>query len=191
VEAIMAMMIEDAASMSLTAQDPATLGELLTAGKKVPPQAATLLMQDHADVKAMFRQYEGENGNKMKALLAGKICTALTVHALIEEEIFYPQAGQALKDDEIIAEAVDEHGEMKEQIAKIVEATAAGKSIGRPMKKLMRIVEHHVEEEETGMLPDMRRTDVDLYEIGGLLAARRVEALLGLKRERNDMEAWI
>ncbi len=59
---------------------------------------------------------------------------------------------------------------------------AAEKSVGRELGKLMRLVEHHVEEEETGMFPDMRQTDTDLYEVGGRLAARRVEALLSLRR---------
>lgn len=75
-----------------------------------------------------------------------------------------------------------EHAEMKEQIAKIVEGLAAEKSVGRELGKLMRLAEHHVDEEETGMFPDMRQTDADLYELGGRLAARRVEALLSLGR---------
>jgi hypothetical protein len=71
---------------------------------------------------------------------------------------------------------------MKEQIAKIVESLAADKSVGRQLGRLMRLVEHHVKEEETGMFPDMRQTEADLYELGSRLAARRVEALLSLKR---------
>jgi hemerythrin superfamily protein len=178
----MAMHIEDVRSLNLMMEDPATLAELMQAGKKLPPEPTALLMQDHAEVKALYIQYAAEDDDEMKSVLAAKICMALTVHAQIEEEIFYPEAGEALEDDELITEAVEEHAEMKEQIAKIVEALAAEKSVGRQLGKLMRLVEHHVEEEETGMFPDMRQTDADLYELGGRLAARRVEALLSLRR---------
>ncbi len=183
----MAMTIQDVATMSFSAQDPATLRELLTAGKKLPPDSTALLMQDHAEVKAMFRQFESEK--QMKPILARKICIALTVHAEIEEEIFYPQAGTALEDDELITEAIEEHAEMKELIAKIIEDVAAEKAINRNIKALKGSVEHHVAEEESEMFPDMRQTDTDFYEIGKALAARRVEILLALKRQEKGIEA--
>jgi hypothetical protein len=184
----MEMIIAEVASFTLTVEEPSTLGELLAAGKKLPPEATTLLMLDHAEVKAMFRQYELETDEEVKAILANKICLALTVHAQVEEEIFYPAAGKALEDDDLIAEAVEEHGKMKEQIAKIVEGIAAGKAITRPLKTLMQTVEHHVAEEETEMFPDMRQTEIDLYELGSRLAARRVDALLALRRQAAKAE---
>jgi len=190
-EATMVMLIEDVGSLTLTAEDPATLAGLLSAGKKLPPEATTLLMQDHAEVKAMFRQYKSEKDEEVKSLLATKICAALTVHAQIEEEIFYLEAGKALEDDDLITEAIEEHAEMKEQIAKVVERMAARKAVARSLTKLMRIVEHHVEEEESGMFPDMRQTDVDLYDLGARLAARRVEALLGLRREAEEAQSQL
>jgi iron-sulfur cluster repair protein YtfE (RIC family) len=184
----MEMIIAEVASFTLTAEEPSTLGELLAAGKKVPPEATTLLMQDHAEVKAMFHQYGLETDEAAKAVLANKICLALTVHAQVEEEIFYPAAGEALEDDDLITEAVEEHGKMKDQIAKIVEGIAAGNAITRPLKALMQTVEHHVGEEETGMFPDIRQTEVDLYDLGGRLAARRVDALLALRRQAVEAE---
>jgi hemerythrin superfamily protein len=179
----MEMTIPDVASLNIVQQDPATLKDLLAAGKKVPAEATTLLMQDHAEVKAMFLQHQAESDNEMKSSLAQKICTALTVHAMVEEEIFYPEAGRSLEDDEMVTEAIEEHGEMKVEIAKIVDGMAAEKSTSRNVKKLMRIVEHHVEEEETEMFPDMRQTGMDLYELGSQVAARRAEALLELTRQ--------
>jgi hemerythrin superfamily protein len=184
----MDIMIAEVAALKLTRQEPATLVDLLAAGKKVPPEATSLLMLDHADVKAMYRQHQSEDDAETKSLLAGKICTALTVHALVEEEIFYPEAGRALEDDEMVTEATEEHNEMKAEIAKIVGATTAGKSTTRFLTKLMRVVEHHVKEEETEMFPDMRQTELDLYELGGQLAARRAEALLQLKRQADALE---
>jgi hypothetical protein len=184
----MEIIIAEVTTLPLSGEDPATLEALLAAGKKLPPEATSLLMQDHAEVRAMFRQHEAEEDQDTKAMLARKICAALTVHAQIEEEIFYPEAGAALEDDELVSEAVDEHGEMKEQIARIVEELAAEKSITRPVKRLMQLVEHHVAEEEAEMFPDMRQTVVDLYDIGSRLAAQRAEALLTLRRETLSAE---
>jgi hemerythrin superfamily protein len=179
----MQMIIPEVASLSILQQDPASLRDLMAAGKKVAPEATTLLMQDHAEVKAMFLQYQAERDTEMKSFLAHKICTALTVHAMVEEEIFYPEAGRALEDDEMVTEAIEEHGEMKAEIAKIVDGMAAGKSFSRHVKKLMQLVEHHVKVEESEMFPDMRETGMDLYELGSQMAARRAEALLELTRQ--------
>lgn len=179
----MEIIIAEIASLSLSSKNPATLAELLAAGKKLPPEATSLLMQDHAEVEAMFRQYDVEEDPDERMVLANKICSALTVHAQIEEEIFYPEAAAALEDDELITEAVEEHAEMKEQIAKVIEGAAAEKSVTRQVNRLMELVEHHVEEEEGGMFPDVQRTDIDLYGLGGALVARRVEAFMRLKRD--------
>jgi hemerythrin superfamily protein len=185
----MEITVTEVASLTLVQQEPATLRDLLAAGKKVPPEATTLLMQDHAEVKAMYQQHQAESDNEMKSFLARKICTALTVHAMVEEEVFYPEVGRALEDDEMVSEAIEEHGEMKAEIAKIVDGAAADKSTTRTVKKLMRIVEHHVEEEETEMFPDMRQTAMDLYEFGSQMAAHRVEALLALTRQAQAAAA--
>jgi hypothetical protein len=174
----------EVADLTFSAKDPSTLGELLIAGKKLPPDAAALLVQDHEEVAAMFRQYEKEGDGIIKASIADKICATLTVHAQIEEEIFYPAAGEALEDDKLINEAVEEHSEMKEAIAAVV--GDKGKSPDRHLKKLLRIVERHVQEEETEMFPDMRQANVDLFELGRRLAARRSEALLGLRRAASE-----
>jgi hypothetical protein len=183
----MEMAVEDVRNLTPTTSDPSTLGELLTAGKKVPPEPTSFLMQDHAEARALFAQYDSEDDDGKKSALAMRICAALTVHAQIEEEIFYPEAGTVLEDDEVITAAVEEHGEAKEQIARIVEGISAGKSIGRDVKKLRRLVEHHVQEEESGMLPDVRQVDPDLYEIGAQLAARRLELLRTLWREAANL----
>jgi hypothetical protein len=182
----MEMMAPEVASLTIAEPEPTTLRDLLAAGKKIPAEATTLLMQDHAEVKGMFLQHEAESDKAVKSYLAQKICTALTIHAMIEEEIFYPEAGRALEDDEMVTEAIEEHREMKAEIAKIVAGVAAGKSTARNVKKLMRLVEHHVGEEETEMFPDMRQTGLDLYEVGRQLAARQVEALLELTRQARS-----
>jgi hypothetical protein len=107
----MQIVITEVASLTIAHQDPATLRDLLAAGKKVPAKATTLLMQDHSAVKAMYRQYQAESDGGTKSLLARQICTSLTVHAVVEEEVVYPEASRTLEDDEMVMEAADEHGE--------------------------------------------------------------------------------
>jgi hypothetical protein len=179
----MEMQIEEVESLSFAGEGPTTLAELLAVGKKVSPEATSLLMQDHAEVSAKFNQFQAEDDSAASTALANVICMALTVHAQIEEEIFYPLAGAALEDDDIVTEAVEEHAEMKEQIGKVVEGLAETKSVGPQLAKLMRLVQHHVEEEETGMFPDIQRTETDLYALGAALATWRLEALLQLRRQ--------
>lgn len=178
----MPISISEAGDLAVSGKDPSTLGELLIAGKKVPPDATTLLMQDHAEVRALFRQYETETDDVTKAVLATEISVALTVHAQIEEDVFYPAAGAALEDDDLVNEAVDEHNEMKTKIAEIVRSAAAAKSLDTTVTELMRIVEHHVMEEETEMFPDLRQSNVDLIELGRKLAAQRVTALMAIRK---------
>ena len=179
----MSMIVAEVADLTFSTRDPSTLGELLIGGKKLPPDATALLMQDHAEVKAMFRQYELEADKGIKAAFATKICVALTVHAQIEEEVFYPAASEALEDDGIVNEAIEEHDEMKKRTAEIVQGIAEHKSLDGVVGELMRIVEHHVQEEETEMFPDVREVEVDLIEVGRRLAARRVEVLLKMRRD--------
>src|SRR5688500_2647165 len=121
----MQIVITEVAFLTIAHQNPATLRDLLAAGKKVPAKATTLLMQDHSAVKAMYRQYQAESDGGTKSLLARQICTSLTVHAVVEEDVVYPEASRTLEDDEMVMEAADEHGEMKVQIAKIVGGIAA------------------------------------------------------------------
>ena len=71
--------------------------------------ATVLLQRDHADVKKLFRQYEkladAEASGDERQALATQICTMLTVHATIEEEIFYPAAREAEVDEDLLNEA--------------------------------------------------------------------------------------
>jgi hypothetical protein len=68
---------------------------------------------------------------------------------------------------------------------------AGQQSIDSDVAHLMQLVEHHVKEEESEMFPAMRETDTDLYELGGQLAARRVEGFLGLKGSVENVKAML
>src|SRR5690554_1447540 len=76
------------------------------------PNAINMLMEDHARVKKMFKQFE-KSKDKMedaeKAELVQTICKELTLHAQVEEEIFYPAAREAIEEQDLLDEAEVEH----------------------------------------------------------------------------------
>lgn len=127
----------------------------------------------------MFKAFEKAEEDVEKQKLATQICKALTVHAQIEEEIFYPAAYDVLDDDgdDLVDEAQVEHSSAKALIAEI-EAMQVGEPLfDAKVKVLGEYIRHHVEEEETQLFPECRDTDVDLKSLGELLLARKEELM--------------
>jgi hemerythrin superfamily protein len=148
--------------------------------KTAPRDAVALLVADHKEVAKLFAGYKrakARNDRKAKSGLVVKICQALTLHATIEEEIFYPDVERALgkTGPDKIGEATVEHGSLKMLIAELEAMAADDKLFDPTVKVLQEYVEHHVEEEETDMFPKVRRTKLDLMAIGEQLAARKKE----------------
>jgi hemerythrin superfamily protein len=137
--------------------------------------AIALLKADHREVKSMFQEYEKTEGDQEKQDLAARICAALTVHAQIEEEIFYPAAYDAIEDDDLLDEAEVEHASAKELIAQIQASSPAEPLYDAKVKVLGEYVNHHVEEEEKELFPECRDSDMDLKELGEKLKARKEE----------------
>ncbi len=142
--------------------------------------AIALLKADHREVKAKFEQFEKTEDDAEKAQLAREICAALTVHAQIEEEIFYPAAYEAIEDDDLLDEAEVEHASAKELIAQI-EASAPGEPLfDAKVKVLGEYINHHVEEEEGELFPECRSSKMDLKALGEQLAARKAELMAAI-----------
>lgn len=145
-----------------------------------PADALTLLKKDHKQVSDWFAEYDRTDDDARKQELADQICLALTVHAQIEEEIFYPAAYEALDDDDMLDEAEIEHASAKALVAEI----RAGK-VGDPLfdarvTVLGEYVAHHVEEEEKEIFPECRASDMDLKALGQQLAQRKEELMAEL-----------
>ena len=139
--------------------------------------AIELLKADHKEVKALFAKFEGlsDRSKVSKKAVADQICEALTVHTQIEEEIFYPAVRKAIKDDDIMDEAVVEHAGAKDLIAQI-EAIDPGEDLyDAKVKVLSEQIDHHVEEEEGEMFPKARKSGLDLVALGQQMAARKAE----------------
>jgi hemerythrin superfamily protein len=134
--------------------------------------APGLLIEDHERVKGLFEQYESAE-RAQKQAIARQICQELKIHAQIEEEIFYPAARQAIDDEELVDEAVEEHSEAKRMIAAIEAAGGDEGEIESTVLELREAIEHHVEEEEGELFPEVRAAGVDLGPLGEQLAERK------------------
>jgi len=142
--------------------------------------ATALLQRDHAEVKKLFKQYEkladAEADGAERGELAAQICAMLTVHATIEEEIFYPAARAAEVDADLLDEADVEHASAKDLISQIESMSPDDDLYDAKVSVLGEYVNHHVEEEEGQMFPKARRAKVDLEGLGEQIKSRK-EAL--------------
>jgi hemerythrin superfamily protein len=140
-----------------------------------PQDAVTLLKQDHRKVEMLFDQFEDADETEQSAI-AQRVCQMLTVHAQIEEEILYPAAKQALEEQDeesLVNEAEVEHGSAKELIAKIEGMTSDDEHFKATVTVLGEYIKHHVKEEEGELFPQLKKTELDLKELGGRLAERK------------------
>lgn len=154
-----------------------------TAKKK---DACDLLDADHKAVKKMFTEFEalteaGGNTKEKKRALAEKICNELTVHAQIEEEIFYPAIRKAIKDELLMNEAEVEHASAKDLIAQIQGMTPGDAMFDAKVTVLGEYIDHHVKEERTEIFPKARATKVDLVRMRDVLQARKEELMAELE----------
>jgi hemerythrin superfamily protein len=143
--------------------------------------AIALLKEDHRAVEKLFKEFESAKGEGRKETLARKICLELTIHTMIEEEIFYP-ACRGKVDEDLLKEAFVEHDSAKLLVAEI--ETGSGQSddyFDAKVQVLSEQVEHHVEEEEKELFPEVRKADIDLKALGEQLAERKMELMKQFK----------
>jgi hemerythrin superfamily protein len=137
--------------------------------------AVSLLVKDHKDVKAMFNKFDklADRSTVGKKEIANQICRALTLHTQLEEEIFYPAVRIAIKDDDLMEEALVEHAAAKELIAEIEDMDPGDDLYDAKVHVLSEQIDHHVQEEEDEMFPQVRKTNLDLIALGEEMAARK------------------
>lgn len=139
--------------------------------------AIALLTADHKTVKALFADYEKlpDNDDERKETLVQRLCDELTVHATVEEEIFYPAVRDAIDDSDLLDEALVEHATVKSLIAQLREMLPDDDLYDAKVKVLSEYVAHHVKEEEGEMFPKTRKADIALQSLGDEMAARKEE----------------
>ena len=142
---------------------------------RAPRDALALLRADHQTVQGLFDKFEKARGEDRKASLAQQICSELKVHTQIEEEIFYPALRGAIRDQDLLDEATVEHQGAKDLIAQIESADAGDDLFDAKVTVLGEYIKHHVKEEHNEMFPQVRKTKLDLRELGERLMARKEE----------------
>ena len=139
--------------------------------------AIALLKKDHRTVEDLFADYEKASGDSRKQKLATDICLDLSVHAQIEEEIFYP-ACEGKVDEDLLKESYVEHDGAKVLIAEILGGEPSDEFYDSKVKVLSEEIEHHVQEEEKrmeGLFAQARKAGLDMDALGEELAGQKAE----------------
>jgi hemerythrin superfamily protein len=142
-----------------------------------PIDALDVLEADHRAIEQLFDAFERAERNdfERKNTLAQRACELLTIHAIVEEEMLYPAAQEALGADPRIDvdEAYVEHFLVKTLIERFASLKAGDDGFDATFKVLKENATHHIEEEETTLFPEVRRTQMDLVALGARMAARK------------------
>ena len=145
--------------------------------------ALTLLRRDHDKVKGILRELEPttERAEKTRTELFRKLKTELTVHEIIEEEIFYPTLKQHPKAKEIVLEGYEEHGVVDTLMGELEALPVDDETWGPKAKVMIENIEHHMEEEEGEMFDKARQVfdRSELEQLGAAMADRKAEATAG------------
>ncbi|MBA3582009.1 MAG: hemerythrin domain-containing protein [Gammaproteobacteria bacterium] len=173
----------------MSKKSPARKSKSAPRGSKAAPkaqEAIALLRADHKKVSDLFAAFETTRSDTKKKKLVDQICMELTVHAQIEEEIFYPAVKAALKDKELIPEATVEHATVKDLIAQVEGVEPNGEMYDAKIKVLSEYVKHHVKEEHNEMFPKAKATKLDMVELGRKMAERKAELLSEYPSDKNS-----
>lgn len=155
----------------------------MNAVTRLTPSITTMIRMDHTHVMTLFHRYKPDSSPGRKRALVSNACLALEIHAQLEEEVFYPALRGVMSGDEFLDKSVPEHDRMRQLIAELRERAGSNGSgehttYDDKFLDLMRIVIHHVADEETRLLPTAERLLPErLGELGLVMTKRRVELL--------------
>lgn len=134
--------------------------------------AVALLEADHQRVEGLFREFRSTGADPAARLhMAQIICMELTLHAMVEEEIFYPAFAQATGDEQLVERARKEHQHVKDLIAKVPQA----QNVDGAMEAIWRHALEHIEEERRDIFTRAKSCGMELATLGGRIQARRAE----------------
>jgi len=163
------------------------------ASKGSSHDAIHMLQEDHKKVTEMFEEFEqmkkkGDTDDEAKQILVESACTELTIHAQIEEEIFYPAARDAIDDMDLLDEAEVEHASARQLISELAAMQPDDDLYDAKFTVLGEYVKHHVQEEEKQLFPKIKKSELDLDELGQEMRERKLELReeLGVPSEDED-----
>ncbi len=143
--------------------------------------ALAILVDDHREVEALFTKFEGlgERAHKSREAVVGKMIAALSMHASIEETVFYPEVRLRVTgvNGEVL-EALEEHHIVKWTLSELESMRSEDERYEAKVTVLMESVRHHVKEEERDLFPQVRKalSRAELEELGRRLTAAKKAA---------------
>src|SRR6267378_6688504 len=147
--------------------------------------AISLLKADHRTVEDLFAKFEEARDAERKQGLVREICTELSIHATLEEEIFYPACKGKIEDEDLLEESYVEHDGAKVLIAELLDSEPDAEFYDAKVSVLSEMIKHHVKEEEKrgdGLFAQAKQAGLDLED----LAQRLMERKEALKEEFAD-----
>ena len=129
------------------------------------PSAVELLREDHQKVQDLFEEFEGAD-NRSRQRIADQALTELEIHAKLEEGLVYPAIREALDEEDMMDEALEEHHVAELLIKELRKMGPKDERYKAKFTVLAEIVKHHIEEEESEILPQAEETDIDMAELG-------------------------
>ena len=174
----------------MSRQAPTQTTNAATARTTKNQDAIQMLMDDHRAVEKLFDAFEQAEKNDLdaKATLVRRACEELTVHAMIEEELLYPAAQEALDEDDRpdVEEAYVEHFLVKVLIDKFTKLRAGEAGFDATFKVMSEMVRHHIEEEESDLFPKLRKSGADLEALGKKMMQRKEALESKLPKDAGD-----
>ena len=153
--------------------------------QKESRDALQMLADDHRTVEALFEKYDNALGEAAQQKIVQQICQELTIHAMVEEQVFYP-AIRDVVDDDMMDEAQVEHDSAKTLILSLQQGTPSDPYYDAKVSVLKEQVEHHVYEEERqrgSIFAQVRKADIDLVALGAQMAELKQQLLAQAKAE--------
>ena len=129
------------------------------------PSAIELLREDHQKVQDLFEEFEGADTRSQQRIV-DQALTELEVHAKLEEGLVYPAIREALDEEDMMDEALEEHHVVELLIKELRKMSPKDDRYHAKFTVLTEMVKHHIEEEESDMLPQAEETDIDMAELG-------------------------
>jgi hemerythrin superfamily protein len=139
--------------------------------------AINLLDADHVRVETLFDDFRvSANDPATKMDLAQVICMELTLHAMLEEELFYPAVAQATGDKKMVEQARREHQQLKDLLAQVPRA----ENLDAVMQQMRKATMEHVEEERREMFAKAKSCGMDLVALGRQIEIRKNELAVNI-----------
>ena len=150
------------------------------ASRQKKMDAIALLKADHRKVEDLFAEFKKAREADRKEKLVKQICTELSIHTMIEEEIFYPACSGQVKDEDVVEESYVEHDGAKVLIAELIRSSPGDEFYDAKVSVLSEMIRHHVKEEEKraeGLFAEAKKAGLDMEALGERLMQRKQELM--------------